>query len=343
MQSIAAHTPGFAPIEQMQSAGTDARGDLYSVGATMYQLLTGTVPPSAMARSLNLLGGQADPLPPIKNLAPNVPENVSNVIESALSVQAAGRPQSAREMRDRLFPPQSVRDIPAPQLIPPIPVPATHPAPSPQNVSEGVVPFDENRQNKTIPSDNSAVLFGIIGFGVLFFVIAGFGLLANFYNPQKVTQKGNQETQSAKNSPPPITGKIGDSLKLPSGIEVVYIPAGEFQMGSQAGEAGSTNDQSSHRVVITRPFWIGKYEGTQAQWESVMGGNPGNLKGADLPVEKVSWDDFQKFIKELNARGDGYAYRLPTEAEWEYACRAGTTEEYAGNLDAMGWYDRNSG
>jgi formylglycine-generating enzyme required for sulfatase activity len=74
-----------------------------------------------------------------------------------------------------------------------------------------------------------------------------------------------------------------------------------------------------------------------------MGSNPSVFKGANLPVENVSWDDAQEFIKRMNARNDGHFYRLPTEAEWEYACRAGSTGDYAGNLDAMAWYDNNSG
>ena len=85
---------------------------------------------------------------------------------------------------------------------------------------------------------------------------------------------------------------------------------------------------SQHVVTLTKPFYIGKYEVTQEQWEAVMGDNPSVLKGGKLPVTNVSWDDFQKFIKNLNAKTNG-GYRLPTEAEWEYACRAGTTTVYS--------------
>src|SRR5437667_5221339 len=88
---------------------------------------------------------------------------------------------------------------------------------------------------------------------------------------------------------------------------------------------------------------MGKYEVTQAQWESVMERNPSRFRGADRPVEQVSWNDVQQFLQKLNARGDGYRYRLPAEAEWEYAARAGTSGPYAGNLDAMAWYEQNSG
>jgi formylglycine-generating enzyme required for sulfatase activity len=89
---------------------------------------------------------------------------------------------------------------------------------------------------------------------------------------------------------------------------------------------------------------MGKYEVTQAQWERVMGSNPSRFTsaGASAPVEQVSWDDCQEFVRKVNTLVPGGAFRLPTEAEWEYACRAGTTGPYAGNLDDLGWYGGNS-
>ena len=121
----------------------------------------------------------------------------------------------------------------------------------------------------------------------------------------------------------------------------VLIPAGEFLMGS---ENGGDNEKPVHRVRISSPFEMSRYQVTQELWEAIMGINPSSFKGeANLPVECVSWEDAQQFIKKLNARNDGYIYRLPTEAEWEYACRAGTSGDCAGNLDAMAWYNRNSG
>jgi formylglycine-generating enzyme required for sulfatase activity len=121
----------------------------------------------------------------------------------------------------------------------------------------------------------------------------------------------------------------------------VKIPAGTFSMGSANG---GDNEKPAHKVVITRDFEIGTYEVTQARWQALMGSNPSHFRGADLPVEQVSWNDVQSFIRAMNAQGDGYVYRLPTDAEWEYAARAGTTRDYggSGNLDEMGWYEHNS-
>ena len=127
-------------------------------------------------------------------------------------------------------------------------------------------------------------------------------------------------------------------------MEFVKIQPGEFLMGCSSNDSEcDTNEKPSHQVRITKAFEIGKYEVTQTQWESVMGTNRSKFAGSNLPVENVTWQATQEFLEKMNDRNDGYRYRLPTEAEWEYAARAGTTGAYAGPLDAMGWYDRNSG
>lgn len=120
------------------------------------------------------------------------------------------------------------------------------------------------------------------------------------------------------------------TLTLPGGatMELIYVAPGTFTMGSPSSEAGRFDDETQHQVTLTKGFWFGKYEVTQRQWRSVMGNNPSRFKGDDRPVETISWDDCQKFIQKVNARLKCGA-RLPTEAEWEYACRAGTTTAYS--------------
>ncbi|HEY6167691.1 MAG TPA: formylglycine-generating enzyme family protein [Verrucomicrobiae bacterium] len=144
---------------------------------------------------------------------------------------------------------------------------------------------------------------------------------------------------------PTLTLDLGGSVKW----EGVLIPAGTFVMGSPPGEA-KTEDQSAlekqHRVTLTRPFYLGKYELTQAQYEKVMGDNPSLTKGDDLPVHNVSWQSAQDFCAKLSKQS-GRDAQLPTEAQWEYACRAGTTTAYhSGNtiadLDKAGWHGGNS-
>ena len=132
------------------------------------------------------------------------------------------------------------------------------------------------------------------------------------------------------------------------GMEFVKIPAGEFMMGSPSNEEGRDDDEGpQHRVRITKPFYVGVTEVTQAQYQAVMGKNPSHFKGAKNPVEKVSWSDCVEFCNRLS-RKTGQSVRLPTEAEWEYACRAGTTGRfYFGDNDSglgeYAWYTNNSG
>ena len=112
-------------------------------------------------------------------------------------------------------------------------------------------------------------------------------------------------------------------------LEMVLVPAGKFKMGSPASEEGRSDNETQHEVTLAKPFYMGKYEVTQEQWEAVMGNNPSSkTKGAKLPVTDVSWKDCQEFIEKLNASTKG-GYRLPYEAESEFACRAGTTTAYS--------------
>jgi len=130
----------------------------------------------------------------------------------------------------------------------------------------------------------------------------------------------------------------GDQFAGPvSGMTFVRIPAGSFMMGSLLNEKDrSDNDELHHRAgktgtqhrVNVKSFYMMTTEVTQKQWREVMGKNPSNWKGDNLPVETVSWDDIQDFLKKLNRMYPGKGYRLPSEAEWEYACRAGSTTPF---------------
>jgi formylglycine-generating enzyme required for sulfatase activity len=134
------------------------------------------------------------------------------------------------------------------------------------------------------------------------------------------------------------------SARPAAGMEFVAIPPGEFMMGCSTGDQQCAADENPrHRVQITKGFEIGKYEVTQAQWLALMPNNPSTNKGDTRPVETVSKLEAQEFIAKLNAQNDGYLYRLPTEAEWEYAARAGLDAPYSGPLDEVAWYAANSG
>jgi formylglycine-generating enzyme required for sulfatase activity len=134
--------------------------------------------------------------------------------------------------------------------------------------------------------------------------------------------------------------KWGNSI----GMKFTMIPAGKFNMGSEKDD----REKPVHKVKINNPFYLGTYPVTQAEWEEVMGENPSKFKGDDLPVEQVSWDDVREFIKKFNEKEGTNKYRLPSEAEWEYACRAGTHTRYSfgdyeSKLGDYAWYDANSG
>ena len=149
-----------------------------------------------------------------------------------------------------------------------------------------------------------------------------------------------------KPSSTPATSTLGEWKDPTMGMEFVRVEGGTFQMGCGpwAGEC-KPNESPLHEVTVSG-FWIGKYSVTQGQWQKVMGSNPsGFKKGVNYPVETVSWDDAKQFIQKLNGMS-GFRFRLPTEAEWEYAARSGgKAEKYAGgsDVDAVAWYSSNSG
>ena len=150
--------------------------------------------------------------------------------------------------------------------------------------------------------------------------------------------------------PPTVTNSDNISIPVKDGISIdmVRVEAGTFTMGATAEMKDPRDDEKpTHRVTLTNDYYIGKYEVTQALWQAVMGSNPSSRKGDNLPVEKVSWKDCQKFLSKLN-RITGKMFRLPTEAEWEYAARGGKKcrgYQYSGsnNLSDVAWYDDNSG
>ncbi len=156
-------------------------------------------------------------------------------------------------------------------------------------------------------------------------------------------QPANGETQAPSRE---LAVDLGGGVKL----EMVLVPAGKFMMGSPDADTDAFSDEKpQHRVRITRPFYLGKYQVTNEQWVAVMGSKPGYFKGRKNPVELVSWNDCQKFFDKLNAkaRPGGGKFQLPSEAQWEYACRAGSKTKYCcgddeAQLGDYAWYAANS-
>ena len=137
--------------------------------------------------------------------------------------------------------------------------------------------------------------------------------------------------------------------EIAPGVKMTFCwcPAGDVLMGSPEKEEERYEDENQVDVIITQGLWMAKTEVTQAQWHAVMGNNPSHFKGDYLPVENVSWDDSQEFIEKVNGSGEipaGLKVCLPTEAQWEYACRAGEKGPFSGGtIDQVAWYDGNSG
>jgi formylglycine-generating enzyme required for sulfatase activity len=176
--------------------------------------------------------------------------------------------------------------------------------------------------------------------------------------PPTEASKSLAPPQDPAKSPPPPQEAI---KRLPSspddmkpftnsvGMTLVLIPAGTFQMGSPPGEAGRSDNERQHQVTISKPFYLQTTEVTQGQWEMVMGSSPSsfNTCGKNCPVERVSWENAQEFISKLNRMENTDKYRLPTEAEWEYACRAKSTARFCfgedeAKLRDYAWFNENA-
>jgi len=191
----------------------------------------------------------------------------------------------------------------------------------------------------------------------IFAVLAIFGVkayprlrefLTKFSWPRAAARHRTASGRQDEPLPPTSTNSIG--------MEFVLIPAGTFMMGTPVDQldaiAGAdalyrdwiANEAPQHRVHISQPFYLGAYPVTQAQWEAVMGDNPSRFKeNPHYPVEQVSWFDVLAFLQRLNDREGVTSYRLPTEAQWEYACRAGTqTPRYPEDVDVIASYSANS-
>ena len=152
---------------------------------------------------------------------------------------------------------------------------------------------------------------------------------------RKAREEAEKRKREEQERPKTFTNSIGMKFTL--------IPAGEFYMGSEELD----DEKPVHKVKINNPFYLGTYLVTQREWKAIMGDNPSGFKGDDLPVENVSWDNVQEFIKKLSEKEGTDKYRLPSEAEWEYACRAGTIIRYSfgdseSKLGGYAWYDNNS-
>ena len=193
--------------------------------------------------------------------------------------------------------------------------------------------------------------------GVILFLSIGIGINSIIKVRRRAAEKARIAAQRAEQERILVAMRSAEAEKIIK--EMVKCPAGSFEMGSPSGELGRYGGEKQHHVTISKSFYIAKYPVTQAQYKAVMGNNPSHFKGDNNPVECVSWFKAKEFCDKLNevtgsTRPAGYKFDLPTEAQWEYACRAGTTTSLnsgknitsengrCSNLDEVGWYYGNS-
>ena len=315
-KSQAPYTEGYAALEQVADVGKlGPWTDVYGAGAVMWRMVAGGrrpwEPPHPVRveqRSYAVVAGADDPLPSAGELGDGrFPEQLLEVVDRCLRLRETDRIQDASELLEvfRAAGDRSQSAVPAGVERQPLEGSATEQQANGTSVAP-VAPESRKRRRRL-------VLGGLaVGLGLV---------LATWWG-------------------------LGSPWTTSPDMEFVWIPAGEFLMGSASYEEGRDSDERQHEVRISQGFWMGKYEVTQGEWESVMGANPSFFDecGSRCPVETVSWRDVQEFIRSLNERatGRGYRYRLPTEAEWEYAARAGTSGVRHGELDEVAWYSGNS-
>ncbi|MBX7222847.1 MAG: SUMF1/EgtB/PvdO family nonheme iron enzyme [Blastocatellia bacterium] len=391
--SIRAWTPGYAPIEQFLAQGTDAQSDLFSLGATLYHLITGKPPLDVVTRSKQIYDTGVDPLRLADEVNRAIPFEIGQILAGMMAIDRLERPASAREVREQFqqaaqaLPEPSRRNLtpvittlvlqaglpkgnaqfhrmtteedidisnaetalPSPHLIthnattvksgPGIEEAETIPYPAAQRketVSHAAtIPIGARPQPVAVqPSAPPPATGRFLGFAVLALagLVAGSLALYQWSNRTAPVDKGTAEPVAT------VLTTTQNTMVNDLGMEFIQIPSGRFTMGFAEVEAESP----LHVVMVRKPFYLARYETTQAQWKKVMGTNPSFAKGDMLPVEGISWDEVQLFLKKLNAMQKEYSYRLPSEAEWEYACRGQTTGFSAKEIDDMAWHEKNA-
>ncbi len=368
-QAGSSGTPIYMSPQQMMGEKPAVTDDIYAIGATLFELLTGKPPFHSGNILMQVQSKQAprlsERLAELGVADASVDPAWEATIAACLAKDPAERPQSVSQVAERLgLLATSTRTV----------KPESNPEPKPVATPEAVPTRSEPapvRESSVKPKKPFPVLglAAILAAPLLFALIWDLSVNAPERRRKQVlqaaeeaaargmaeqlqeqaTQERNQREEfrrAAAIGVVPVEGRA--FIVSDVGVEMLPIPAGRFAMGSASG--GGNDGRPVTQVTISRPFWLGKTEVTQAQWEALMGSNPSYFKGSSLPVEQVSWEEAMAFCLKLTEREraagrlpEGYEYTLPTEAQWEYACRAGTTGDYAGNLDAMGWYDRNSG
>ena len=361
--SVVGFTLAYAPLEQIEGSGTEPRSDIYSAAATLYHLATYVKPPDAISRAMALVSGRRDPLRLASVVNPLIPPEISALLDASMANSPEDRPSSAADLRrafrdarktsglpgadsgDTTFFAKSPHALQKPESSPkPSDVtrrPPVDPQYSPRTMFQPPSSFGEAlpdsqtnvRASAPLPSDWQPPAPPRTEFHtaavppaapVLPTRTAGFPVVS-------LTEAGREAGRDSCSVEIFDEGLGGTAI-----LEMVSIPGGSFRMGSAESTDGKESKESPAHDVKLRAFFIGRLPITQEQWRAVaampqvrlpLDLDPSHFKGASRPVEKVSWGDCQEFCQRLS-RHTGRRYRLPTEAEWEYACRAGTATPF---------------
>ncbi|MFN9733782.1 MAG: SUMF1/EgtB/PvdO family nonheme iron enzyme [Microcystis sp.] len=310
------YTPGYAAFEHIMGRAV-AASDLYSLAATCVRLLTGCLPQSNS--NLPDLVYDVDERKwlwqsVLKSQKRSISDFLANLLNKMLEDKSSRRYQSASEILTLLNNPPS---------SPPVVQPPPASPPPKRTITSGIT------RRKWLYNSVGMIIFG--------------GAIALVIDKRDVWLKLPSTSPSDEPIKPTFTEKLPGGLQL----EMVELPGGEFMMGSPDSDPDAQSNEKPQHQVKVNSFAIGKYPITQAQYQAVMGNNPSYFKNnPQNPVERVSWNDAQAFCQKLS-QITGKTYRLPTEAEWEYACRAGTTTRYyfgddANQLGDYAWHNGNS-
>ena len=338
----------MSPEQTVSTKNVDARTDIYSLGASFYFLLTAKVMYPQKAALSKLISHRQAPISSLKAMRPDVSQKLDDIYTKMVAKKVEDRYQSMAEV---------ILDLEAWQKENASLVHLKEDPASNAYQVNGVnfLDLDDNpMEAKKSPvitpiapegmfASKKMSLFYVcllVAVGLLFVMV--FVLKSNWVKKDldntsdaqeaflELPFDNNQALIAQQDLAKTLGLEVQTKVNLGKGVtlEMSLIPSGKFIMGSPRSELGHKEDKVQHLVVLSEPYFIGKYEVTQEQWEAVMGENPSQTKGARLPVTNISWQDCQTFIEKLNAKTDGN-YRLPTEAEWEFACRSGKKSAFS--------------
>ena len=363
---------GYAAPEQWLKAGKelDGRTDLYSLGATMYRMLTGQMPYPGVFDAGEFIGRTfAGPPKPVREVRAEVPEALAGLVGELLAVKVEERPRDAGLVIARLEEMQRPVPMQAPTVALPPPArtlvenPLPRPPPRPQRVTVPAPPLLATgtttgataRDSTAAPRNSSepraswrghiwqkgllAILWAPLVSGMGLAALAVLFGWAWWIDPFPFApSKTNETTPKQADAPhPPRPAILKERTNPKDGLKYVLIPAGAFTMGCSPWDGECQKDEKpTHEVQISKDFWLGQTEVTQGAFFKVTGERPSHFKGDEqLPVEQVSWEDAKQYCETIDGR-------LPTEAEWEYAARGDGKSAQYGDLNEIAWHASNS-